>query len=140
MSRARWSLCGLFFVALCAHAQSSKQGWPEVDFYLRLNEATRLKFVTQLSNDRETGSRSGEVDASLEWMLKPFRKGGALERSLNRKQQRSRRLGFGVGYKYLWPFSGGSGIEHRLFADATPRQPLTCAGSTARSPGATAIA
>lgn len=72
----------LTLTASAAHAETSSEFWPELDTWVKLNDATRLLLTTDGTRDRDSGDRTnGEAAAYVDYRF-------------------SGRLAFRVGYEY----------------------------------------
>jgi len=113
------ALLAVLILCQAAGAQS-KQFWPEVDLYKKLNEHSRFHFIAQLTREHEE-STDMDLGFDVDFYLKPLVKlrklgGLALDESKNRP------LLLRVGYHYLPSTEGAN--EHRVIVEATPRYPL----------------
>ncbi len=105
------------FVALAAAFSSGaqaqqdsdtvKQFWPEVDFYVPLNEKFRLFFLATITKAEETRDNiEGQVGAHIDYFL-------------------NRRVSLRAGYRYGFSMGGSDSFkEHRIVFEQTLRQPL----------------
>jgi len=97
--------------SLGAHAQQDadtvKQLWPEVDFYIPLNEKFRLFFLTTTTKAEETRDNvEGQVGAHIDYHL-------------------SSKVSLRTGYRYGFSLGGSDPFkEHRIIFEQTLRQPL----------------
>ena len=111
----------LVVLILCqpAHGQS-KQFWPEINAYKKLNENSRFHFIVLQTRENE---KSTEMDLGfdLDYYLKPLLKLRKLG-GLMLDESKSRPLLLRFGYHYIPSTEGAN--EHRVIAEATPRYPL----------------
>jgi hypothetical protein len=95
----------LAIVAGNARAQTTEEFWPELDTWIKLNDATRLLLTTDGTRDRDTGNRvNSEVAAYIDYRF-------------------SDRISFRAGYDYsdTPPTVPGQGhsVERRWVLDAS---------------------
>jgi len=94
-----------------AHGQQDsetvKQIWPEVDFYVPLNEKFRLFFLATSTKAEETRDNlEGQVGAHIDYHL-------------------NRKVSLRTGYRYGFSMGGSDPFkEHRIIFEQTLRQPL----------------
>jgi hypothetical protein len=105
------------FVALAAAFSSGaraqqdsdtvKQFWPEVDWYVPLNEKFRLFFLATVTKNEETRDNTeGQVGAHIDYHLNP-------------------KVSLRAGYRYGFSMGGSDPFkEHRIVVEQTLRQPL----------------
>jgi hypothetical protein len=105
------------FVALAAafssgaYAQQDsdavKQFWPEVDFYVPLNEKFRLFFLATTTKAQETRDNvEGQVGAHIDYHI-------------------TKKVSLRTGYRYGFSMGGADPFEeHRIIFEQTLRQPL----------------
>ncbi len=104
-----------------AHAQS-RQAWPEISTFVKLNEQMRFYFLATTTKENRS-STDGEFGPNFDFYLKPLRnqKRWGL---LSLDESRNRFLMIRVGYRYLPSYAGDNPAEHRGIVEATPRYPL----------------
>lgn len=110
-----WRLVCLVVLAAAfcsgAHAQQDsetlKQFWPEVDFYVPLNEKFRLFFLATTTKAEETRDNlEGQVGAHIDYHL-------------------NKKVSLRTGYRYGSSLGGSDPFEeHRIIFEQTLRQPL----------------
>ena len=94
-----------------AHAQQDsdtvKQFWPEVDFYVPLNEKFRLFFLATTTKAEETRDNTeGQVGAHIDYRLNP-------------------KVSLRAGYRYGFSLGGSDPFkENRIIFEQTLRHPL----------------
>jgi len=116
----RAGVTAIVVLILCnAASAQSKQFWPEVNFYKKLNTYGRFQFITQVTRENEKSTEM-DVGADMDFYLKPMVKLGPFGLPLD--ESKSRPLLLRVGYHYL-PSSDGL-VERRVIVEATPRYPL----------------
>jgi hypothetical protein len=59
-SRLAGAAMGLVLLAGAVRAETSSEFWPELDTWIRLNDSTRLLFVTESTRDHDSGDRVNE--------------------------------------------------------------------------------
>ena len=112
------NVCRLVCVVALAAAFSSsaqaqqdsdtvKQFWPEVDFYVPINEKFRLFFLATTTKARETRDNTeGQVGAHIDYHLNP-------------------KVTLRAGYRNGFSLGGSDPFkEHRIVFEQTLRQPL----------------
>jgi hypothetical protein len=102
--------------------QSSRQFWPEVDFFAQLSERFRLIFVDSFSRDQNLNYRQGNFTYYLEYALKPI-----FRRELRNRDDVFRKhfLTFRAGYRYLTSLTNANSTsENRIIAETNARYPL----------------
>ncbi len=104
-----------------AEAQnSSAQGWPEIDAFLKLNSNVRISFFAAQTREGRSGS-DAEVGPNLDYYVKPLRKAKRFI-LFDLDESKSRLLMLRAGYRYM-P-STSSPTEQRGIMEATGRYPL----------------
>jgi hypothetical protein len=123
----RTSLLLLPALACSAAAQTSDTSnelWPEFDFYIKLNDSSRIFLLYSATRQQDLNTYAeGQLGAHIDfWALPPLR------RHLNKSSDASRAKLMMVRIGYLYsapnPNSGGS-TEHMPTAEATARFPLS---------------
>jgi len=111
----------LVVLILCKPAGGqSKQFWPEVNVYKKLNSHSRFHFITQLTRENEESTEM-DLGVDLDFYLKPMVRLGTLG-GLPLDESKSRPLLLRLGYHYMPSTQGPT--EHRAIFEATPRFPL----------------
>jgi hypothetical protein len=84
-----------------------KQFWPEVDFYVPLNERFRLFFLATTTKAQETRDNTeGQVGAHIDYHV-------------------NKKISLRTGYRYGFSLGGSDRFkEHRIILEQTLRQPL----------------
>ena len=84
-----------------------RQFWPEVDFYVPLNEKFRLFFLATITKNEETRDNTeGQVGAHIDYHL-------------------NRKVSLRTGYRHGFSLGGDDTFkEHRIIFEQTLRQPL----------------
>ena len=102
-----------------AHGQT-KQFWPEVDVYVKINPTVRLLFSA--AGTRENGEHTDpDFSASIDFHIKPLIS-LMNKRADHRDESKSKLMLLRAGFHYL-PSRQGS-TENRIALDAIPRVPL----------------
>jgi len=108
--------------AVPAHAQS-KQVWPEVSTFVKLNDRMRFYFLaTTVKESEET--TEGEYGPNLDFYIKPLKKQRKKWLVFPLDESKARRLSVRVGYRYILPYGSDDPGEHRGVLEITPRTPL----------------
>jgi Protein of unknown function (DUF2490) len=107
----------LFFTA-SASAQT-KQFWPELDTYVKINSSMRLFFDASVTREDREGS-SAEVGANVDFYLKPPMKWKRFA-GFQLDESKSRPLLLRAGYRYLPSLNAPN--EQRIVLEATARFP-----------------
>ncbi len=106
---------------ISARAQS-RQAWPEISTFIKLNEQMRFYFLATTTKENRN-STDGEFGPNFDFYLKPLRnqtRWGLFPLDESKK----RLLMLRVGYRYLPSYTGDNPTEHRGILEATPRYPL----------------
>ncbi len=104
-----------------ARAQS-KQAWPELSTFVKLNDQMRFYFLATTTKENRN-STDGEFGPNFDFYLKPLRqqkRWGLLPLD----ESKNRILMIRVGYRYLPTYAGDNPAEHRGILEATSRYPL----------------
>ena len=116
-----WAALLIVSFGIPARAQT-KQFWPEVSAFVKLNDKMRFYFLaTTVKESRE--STEGEFGPNFDFYLKPLRKQKRLG-LIRLDESKNRFLMVRVGYHYIHPYTGDAPGEHRGVLEATPRYPL----------------
>ena len=115
MKRHVWRLVCLVALAVAfssgTYAQQDtdtvKQFWPEVDFYVPLNEKFQLFFLATTTKAQETRNNTeGQVGAHIDYHV-------------------NKKISLRTGYRYGFSLGGSDPFkEHRIIFEQTLRQPL----------------
>jgi Protein of unknown function (DUF2490) len=100
----------------------TRQLWPEVSTFVRLNDDMRFYFLaTTVKEERE--STEVELGPNLDFYFKPLwkRKRWIL---FPLDESKNRYLMVRIGYRYIRPVTGDTPPEHRGVLEVTPRYPL----------------
>jgi hypothetical protein len=104
-------LAALFIMSFAIPAPAqTKQFWPEVSTFVRLNDRMRFYFLATTTRENR-GTTDGEFGPNFDFYLH-------LDESKNRY------LMVRVGYRFIHPYTGESPDEHRGVLEATARYPL----------------
>jgi hypothetical protein len=109
----------VLFFAQPARGQT-KQFWPEIDVFVKINPRVRLYFMA--AGTKENGKNTDvDLGASIDFFTKPLRK---LRRVgvLQVDESKSNLLLFRVGYHYIPSRQGPA--ESRIVLEGSPRVPL----------------
>jgi hypothetical protein len=116
-----WAALLIVSFGMPARAQS-KQFWPEVGTFVKLNDKMRFYFLaTTVKESRET--TEGEFGPNFDFYLKPLRHKKKLG-LFRLDESKNRYLMVRVGYHYIHPYSGDNPDEQRGVLEATARYPL----------------
>lgn len=117
-------IAGLLAATICPmRAQNTKaEFWPELDFYVQLNESVRLDSENAFNQDQSTQNKQGSFSYWIDVALKPV-----FRRELRRNQDvfRRRYLTFRAGYQYTTSFENGkSASKDVILTETTWKAPL----------------
>jgi uncharacterized protein DUF2490 len=96
--------------------------WPEVDAYINLNPAVRIRLLESFRNNQQAESWHGDFGAFIDVALKPV-----FRRELRQREDvfDKRFLSFQSGFRYISRLGAGPPyLEHRWIAEVTARYPL----------------
>jgi len=117
-----WAALLVLLLAIPAGAQTTKQVWPEVSAFVKLNDQMRLYFLsTTVKENKE--STEVELGPNFDIYLKPLKKNPKFL-LLRLDESKNRPLMVRVGYRYIHPIIGDGSKEHRGVLEATARFPL----------------
>lgn len=108
----------ILFFAGSVFAQS-KQFWPEVDTYWKINSNIRFFFLASVTKEDGVGT-SAEVGPNIDFFMKPLVKLKSFA-GLQLDTSKSRPLTLRIGYRYLPAFDGPN--EQRIVVEGTGRFP-----------------
>ena len=118
-------ICAVLLVvslAIPAGAQTTKQIWPELGAYVKLNDQMRFYFLsTTVKENKE--STEVELGPNFDFYLKPLAKNPKLL-LVRLDDSKNRPLMVRVGYRFIYPIIGNGSTEHRGVLEATARFPL----------------
>jgi hypothetical protein len=123
MKSARILAANLVLVTLLSAPAlgQSKEFWPELDVYVKINEKVRLYFSA--AGTRENGGSSeGDFGAHIDFHLKPLVALKQQNRPDHPDESKSKLLLLRTGFHYLPKRDGAN--ESRIVVDAIPRVPL----------------
>jgi hypothetical protein len=116
-----WAALLVVSLAIPAGAQTTKQVWPELSAYVKLNDQMRFYLLsTTVKENKE--STEIEMGPNFDFYLKPLAKNPLLLLRLD--ESKNRPLMVRVGYRFIHPIRGNSSTEHRGVLEATARFPL----------------
>ncbi len=119
--RLVWSALLIVSFGIPTRAQT-KQLWPEVSTYVRLNDRMRLYLLATTTRESRE-STEGEYGPNFDFYLKPLLK--QKRWVVFRLDESKRRLVmFRIGYRYIHSYTGDSPDEQRGVLEATARYPL----------------
>jgi hypothetical protein len=117
-----WAALLVVSLAIPAGAQTTKQVWPELSAYVKLNDQMRFYLLsTTVKENKE--STEIEMGPNFDFYLKPLAKNPKLL-LLRLDESKNRPLMVRVGYRFIHPIRGNSSTEHRGVLEATARFPL----------------
>src|SRR5688572_30254 len=122
LQRQVWAALLVVSLAIPAGAQTTKQVWPELGAYVKLNDQMRFYFLsTTVKENKE--STEIELGPNFDFYLKPLAKNPKLL-LLRLDESKNRPLMVRVGYRLIHPVIGNGSTEHRGVLEATARFPL----------------
>ena len=96
--------------------------WPEVDAFVNLNSAARIRFLGAFRNNQQAESWHGDFGAFIDVALKPV-----FRRELRQREDvfNKRFLSFQSGLRYISRLGAGPPyLEHRWLVELSARYPL----------------
>ena len=120
--RAPLSVALLTLLSGIPSRAQSKQVWPEISTFVKVNDQMRFYFLaTTVKESRE--STEGEYGPNFDFYFKPLRNPSRWG-VFRLDESKSRPLTIRLGYRYIHPYTGDSPGEQRGVIEATPRYPL----------------